>query len=144
MIEINICCSATTENLPYLTHMVEQTLLQEIVEEHREIAFAIHEALINAVEAVRRDHTYNVGFLTLHLKITEQEVYVSVTNSGSAYSRYEAEYMLNQDMLQVLHQDCGRGFLFMQALMDEICIENLDNRKAFSVIMRKFRKKKEG
>lgn len=119
MIELKIDFQAELEILDYLDSISQQTMRLQNFPHVDDVVFAIHEALINAIEAVKdmkNDQRRKIIFV---LKVCSQQAEVQIVNCVD--DRVELLNLNNKKTMEqiALHKE-GRGLLFIQHLMDEV------------------------
>lgn len=103
---------------------------------HEEMVFAIHEAIINAIEATRHFRCEKKKVISLDIEINQSYAQAKVSNHIQGKLHLEA-LLREKDIDRDLWEDRGRGLFFIRELVDELWQET-DNTGRFILGMRKF------
>lgn len=97
---------------------------------HRKILFAIHEAIINAVEIHEEAFTEgdNENIISVDILANPEEIIVKVIDCGAGISK-EQVHEYTEISLDHPFNDRGRGILFMEKFTDQLRFEHLANGK---------------
>lgn len=143
MIEVTIQCLAHEDSVYYINELCRKTLELVAFSDDRKVSYAVHEAVINSIEATTKrygkDHK---ELMTVALKTCKDEVEVTIVDSAGGFE----EDMMNdisRNIFAIDHfSERGRGFLFIKHFMDEVLFETREDG-LFYVILKKRKKKEE-
>lgn len=82
--------------------------------------FAVHEALINALEVNKNSGVVDTEFLCVQLQLSADQLTATIPDAGPGLPQNWRESCLGKDMEDLLEAECGRGLLFMQHFCSEI------------------------
>ncbi|ANE46307.1 hypothetical protein SY83_08485 [Paenibacillus swuensis] len=139
MFRMTIECVPSWENMDHLDQMTEHLLSRLDTVHTRKLCFAIHELIINAMEATYRAYgkAADCSSIALTIRLEHEDIIVKVTNTGQ-YNSLEA-IRRNQDrhFEEMLSEESGRGLLLARHLSDELRVE----QNEFGIVSIEFRKK---
>jgi serine/threonine-protein kinase RsbW len=141
MYEMKIQCEATDEAIDFCDLLAEQIARFFSVHDRDMFVLSVHEAVINSVAAIRQsgEETEKNTFV-LSLRITEEDVTVTVTDEGSGIPIKQIERMREKSLEDMLLAESGRGLLLIKETMDDIWFERRENGKcAIAMKMRRGR-----
>lgn len=136
MYEMTIQCVATDEAIDFCDLLAEQIARFFSVQDRD-----VHEAVINSVKAIKQlgEETAKKTFL-LSLRITEEDVTVTVMDEGDGIPIKQLERMREKNLEDLLLAESGRGLLLIKETMDDIWLEHRENGKcAIAMKMRRER-----
>lgn len=141
MYEMTIQCVATDEAIDFCDWLAEQIARFFSVQDCDMFVLSVHEAVINSVKAVKQlgEETAKKTFL-LSLRITEEDVTVTVMDEGDGIPIKQLERMRGTNLEDLLLAESGRGLLLIKETMDDIWLEHRENGKcAIAMKMRRER-----
>ncbi|AXH98232.1 ATP-binding protein [Sporosarcina sp. PTS2304] len=89
----------------------------------REICFVTHELVINAVEAMEREGL--TESIEVYVRNEEGDLCVTVTDYAEGIPKEQWQSMLTNNMDEENFCERGRGFFFIQQMVDELWFEQL-------------------
>ncbi|OAT72844.1 ATP-binding protein [Parageobacillus thermoglucosidasius] len=141
MYEMTIQCVATDEAIDFCDLLAEQIARFLSVQDCDMFVLSVHEAVINSVEAIKQlgKEAAKKTFL-LSLRITEEDVTVTVADEGDGIPIKQLERMREKSLEDLLLAESGRGLLLIKETMDDIWFERQENGKcAIAMKMRRGR-----
>jgi len=125
MIEVIIKSPACDESIEFLDRICEKTLMQAGFEDWRSISFAVHEIIINGIEATKQKCNENSSDKVITLKIyaKEDEVEIHVEDEGDGMDKGRLDKVNEMDFEDVLGDESGRGLLMVKHFVDKIWCE---------------------
>ncbi|MGD8188918.1 ATP-binding protein [Brevibacillus ginsengisoli] len=122
MIHVQIDCPASIEMVEYLDQICEWTISRYNKLESRKVVLAVHEAIINSVEAMKRRYgeQNTESNISLKIRLQMEEIEVKIIDSAGGLSAEAKERLQNQDFDDLIWEEDGRGLLFIKHLVDEV------------------------
>ena len=122
MINLCVTCSVELETVDFLDLLCEKTLKQVDFYAHRRLGFAVHEVIINAVEANRRKFgPENIGkTITLQIKVQKDEAEILVIDEAGGISTEDWDDTSQRTFEEVLWSENGRGLLLIKSFVNEV------------------------
>lgn len=137
MIHVQVECPASVEMVEFLDQICEWTLSRYNQLESRKIALAVHEAIINSVEAMKRRYGDQENHLiAVKIQIQMEEIEVKIIDTAGGLPSEAQERLKNQDFDDIIWEEDGRGLLFMRHLVDEVW-HGIDDDGRFVMGLRK-------
>lgn len=133
MLKVNIQCLAHEDSVFYINELCRNTLELIQFPEERKVLYAIHEVVINSIEATEKRYGKNhKQSMTVAIKTCKEEVEVIVGDAAGGFEECDNKDFSTSD----LFSERGRGFLFIKHFMDEVLFENKEDG-LFYVILKK-------
>lgn len=127
MIDIQIECIASIESIHYFNQLCERALDLMDCKEKQSVAFALNEAIINAVEATHKKFgIHTAETVIVQMKISLDIVDIQVMDKAGGMSEEQIEIVMNKEFEDIGFADRGRGIIFMRKLMDQVYFERKD------------------
>ncbi len=122
MIKVQIDCPAAVEMVEYLDQICEWTLSRINQVEHKKIVLAVHEAIINSVEAMKRRYgeRYYEKQISMKIKVMSESIEIKVIDSAGGLPLEIQDKWKSKALEDLVWEEDGRGLLFMRHLMDEV------------------------
>jgi len=130
MIRLKISLPAEIENLKYLDGIIIDTLISNSVKEAKKIQLALHEAIINAIQAGEKVDRTNKKLFSVELNITDQVVEANVKDYFGGFEHVDDK--LDEVSSLDVFKSNGRGLLLIHHLVDEMKMFT-DDEGAFNV-----------
>ncbi|WP_017756250.1 ATP-binding protein [Calidifontibacillus oryziterrae] len=128
MINIQVECKANVESINYFNQLCERALELINWKEIRSVAFALNEAIINAVEATQKKYGMStVETVIVHMQITSNVVDIQVIDKAGGMSDEQIKLLEKREFRDVGFSERGRGILFMKKLMDQVHFQKQEN-----------------
>lgn len=141
MIHVQIDCPASVEMVDFLDQISEWIIARYNRLESRKMVMAIHEAIINSVEAMKRrygtDHTAN--HISMKMRLHTDQIEVMIIDTAGGLSVEVQEKMKQPDFHACLWEEDGRGLFIIHHLVDEVWHEQ-DEDGRFVMGLRKWLK----
>ncbi|ABO66845.1 MULTISPECIES: ATP-binding protein [Geobacillus] len=130
-------CKASEEAIAFCDLIAEQTACLFAVRDAELFVLAVHEAIVNAVKAVRR-LGLNEGTILLFFSITDDEVTVAVEDDGDGIPKEMFKQLGRKTLSDVLLAESGRGLLLIHEIMDMTAVvERADGRRTLVMKMQR-------
>ncbi len=130
MVWLKISLPAEVANLEYLDRMVLDTLICNSVTEAKKNQFALHETIINAIQAGEKVAETHNKLFSVELKITDQVIEVNVKDYFGGFE--DVDDKLYEVSSLDIFKSSGRGLLLIHHLVDEMKMFR-DTEGAFNV-----------
>ncbi|MBN6188986.1 ATP-binding protein [Aneurinibacillus sp. BA2021] len=118
--QLEITTHADLSMLELFRHICHCTLNRLVPERSDHVLLAVHELLINSIEASSlRCGTEHTASLTLRITQNEDETEITVEDQAGGIPSEHLAAMKHTAFENILWQERGRGLLFVQALVDE-------------------------
>ncbi|ARD48880.1 hypothetical protein SporoP37_12405 [Sporosarcina sp. P37] len=89
----------------------------------REICFVTHELVINAVEAMEKDG--RTESIEVYVRNEDDQLHIAVTDSAEGIPEEQWPGILGAALADESFCERGRGFLFIQHMVDQLWFEQL-------------------
>ncbi|RAK19142.1 anti-sigma regulatory factor (Ser/Thr protein kinase) [Anoxybacillus vitaminiphilus] len=139
MYELTITFPAKIESIEFCDQICEQTFSFFALEMKNELKLAVHEAVINSVQATCSKYTDIENMpIKLMIRIYENDrIEVFVYDHAGGIPDDVLAQLLEKKFEEVLWEESGRGLLLIQTLMDKVSFERIDEQ----IFLLKFTKK---
>ncbi|ANB60467.1 ATP-binding protein [Anoxybacteroides amylolyticum] len=128
MYEMVLRCPANVETIELCDLIIDSLASFFVVRDRQALVLSVHEAIINAVEAVRTQFDNDDAcHITVSVRITAEEVTILVADAANGLSKQHIESRQEKRLEDVLLEESGRGLLLMRELMDDLWAEPLEN-----------------
>jgi serine/threonine-protein kinase RsbW len=135
MYEMTIQCAATDEAIDFCDLLAEQIARFFLVHDRDMFVLSVHEAVINSVEAIKQSgEEAGKNTFILSLRITEEDVTVTVTDEGGGIPIKQIERMREKRLEDMMFAESGRGLLLIKEIMDDVWFEQRENGKCAIVM----------
>ncbi|MDV6378200.1 ATP-binding protein [Sporosarcina sp. GW1-11] len=91
----------------------------------REICFVTHELVINAVEAMERDGRKEP--IEVYVRDEDKQLYITVTDYAEGIPKEQWPTVLDASANNDSYCERGRGFMFIQHMVDQVWFEQLSD-----------------
>ncbi len=119
MCEIKISVGANKKNLAYIDDVVKKSLEAFEVEKVSQVHFAIHEALINSIQAGEKINDTSTNALEVHLLRDQHTLKAWITDSFGGTAN-QAETLIDEIETLPILRESGRGLMLSSHLVDKI------------------------
>lgn len=102
----------------------------------QEICFVMHELVINAVEAMEKERRTEP--IELHMHYTYGQLQMTVTDVAKGIPKEQWPDVLDTAVESEDYGDRGRGFLFIQHMVDQLWFEQLSGGRFLVGATKKF------
>lgn len=91
----------------------------------REICFVTHELVINAVEAMEKDG--RTESIEIHMRNEEEQLQITVSDFAKGIPKEQWPAVLDANIDDESYCERGRGFMFIQHMVDQLWFEQLSD-----------------
>ncbi|MCW2279269.1 ATP-binding protein [Heliophilum fasciatum] len=132
-LDVHICMEA----VPLMIDLVDAvctTVLARVDFAHTpSLVFAIHEAVINAVEAVQHAACEQDRMVSVRLQRENDSIVVEVKNRATAKAAQLNDWLTTNSFFDVLWKSHGRGLLLIRHMVDELDIRQCNEEVIVSM-----------
>ncbi|AGT31958.2 ATP-binding protein [Geobacillus subterraneus] len=130
-------CEASEEAIAFCDLIAEQAAWLFAVRDAELFVLAVHEAVVNAVKAVRQAGLEE-GVVSLSFSMTDDEVTVAVEDDGGGIPQETMEQLGGKTLADVLLAESGRGLLLIHEIMDATAlVERAGGRRVLVMKMQR-------
>lgn len=126
MIVIEIECLAEGKSIEFIDELLLKVMKQAEFPDYKQLHFAVHEAVINSIDATIKcygqGHKKNINMKIIAEK---QRVEVLICDKAGGLPKEVAESIKNINFEDKIWNERGRGILFIKHFVDE-CLYYLD------------------
>ncbi|UOE92510.1 MULTISPECIES: ATP-binding protein [Bacillaceae] len=135
-LDIELTFTPVTMDIDIIMSEVSSKLTEITFSCTEEFCFAIREALINSIEACKGLDQQN-QMIFIHLQYTDGTAIAEISDLGKPFDESRLNYSKEMSFEDVLHEEDGRGFLFIELFTDDFYFtQNYEGLKTF-VLKRK-------
>lgn len=116
-----VCCKASEEAIAVCDLIAEQAARFFAVRDVELFVLAVHEAIVNAVKAVRQAGLEE-GTVSLVFSVADDEVTVAVEDDGGGIPKETMKQLGGKTLADVLLAESGRGLLLIHEIMDAMAL----------------------
>lgn len=122
--ELQLAVKPDERSVYFADHMMENFAAFYELNEAQELCFVLHELIINSVEAsIETAGGKNVEIAVLY---ENSEITMTVTDSAGGIPEEQWAVVTDLNVMDLSVSERGRGFLFIQHMVDQLWFENLD------------------
>lgn len=122
--ELQLTVNPNEQSVYFVDQMMESFVKFYELNEAQELCFVLHELIINAVEAsIKTAGGKNIEIAVLY---ENGEIAMTVTDSAGGIPEEQWAVVTDLNVMDLAVSERGRGFLFIQHMVDRLWFENLD------------------
>ncbi|MFF2176754.1 ATP-binding protein [Lysinibacillus sp. NPDC058147] len=137
MMEFMLNVNPDTQAIAYVDQVIENFTNVYNLPFKKEIRFVVHELVINAVEAVKKNDPYSEKAIQVQVSHSNEEVKITVTDEAKGIAEKDWNKALQFDLNELDYSDRGRGLFFIKNMVDHIWFENISETKFLVGISKK-------
>ncbi|MBB6282443.1 serine/threonine-protein kinase RsbW [Geobacillus subterraneus] len=136
MAEWVVRCKASEEAIAFCDLIAEQAACLFAVRDAELFVLAVHEAVVNAVKAVRQAGL-GEGTVSLSFSVADGEVTVEVEDDGSGIPKETMKQLDGKTLADVVLAESGRGLLLIHEIMDAMAFVERAGRRVLVMKMQR-------
>lgn len=137
--ELQLAIKPDEQSVYFADHMMENFAAFYELNEAKELCFVLHELIINSVEAsVKAASGKNIEIALLY---ENSEITMTVTDSAGGIPEEQWAVVTDLNVMDLSFSERGRGFLFIQHMVDQLWFENLDDGQFTVGVKKKLRQR---
>ena len=137
MMEFILNVNPDTQAIAYVDQVIENYTNVYNLPFKRELRFVVHELVINAVEAVKKNDPYSEKAIQVHLSHSNEEIKITFIDEAKGIAEKDWDKALQFDLNELDYSDRGRGLFFIKNMVDHIWFENISETKFLVGISKK-------
>lgn len=128
-----------SQEITRVDNAIERFLIEAGFTPYKDVRFAVHELLINSVQAMNQKYAGACPYLiTIAAKANPDIAEVCITDYGGGLPEGLSEYLEDIAFEDILLQESGRGLLIVKCLTDFFeCSLSLDGAASYKIIKRR-------
>ena len=121
--EFKFAITPNQQSIQLIDQLVESYMELYKISGAREICFVTHELVINAVEAMEREG--RTESIEIHMRNADKQVQITVTDFAKGIPQEQWPMVLDINIDEESYCERGRGFLFIQHMVDQLWFEQV-------------------
>lgn len=123
--EFRFAITPNQQSIQLIDQLMESYMELYKIPYTREICFVTHELVINAVEAMEREG--RTESIEIHMRNADEQLQITVTDFAKGIPEEQWPMVLDISIDEESYCERGRGFLFIQHMVDQLWFEQLSD-----------------